>query len=1038
MESEKHNPKEYTGKTDVKLDSTITDFFEILAKTARCRIGVRFIMLVFSFLGISWILLGISDRIWETTIIWRSVIFFSGLLCALWMFFNLICHVFLYTKKRPWLAKCVRNIYRAKGERLLGIIEIAEEKKDANHSFSKQIFEAAQQKMAQEINSLKVSEVFPWKKVRGPTTSACAIFLIILSVCISYPELSQNTFKRWVLPFSSIERTTLTEILEHETKNFTVLKNESHAIRFSLSPDSHRKPNFAELIQSNDSSFHLISKLNGGIYEFKIPPQKKDFSVELIVGDYQKELSVETVNRPRLTGLTSIVKFPEYLSIIPQKLDSLDNQIEVPETSKITISGRANRELSQIQISDSASHIGIDLGSSLFEFNLPKITENKNYLLHFVDSYGFSPREPAGISIKTQKDLPPSVKLDPTIDISPILLFETRMVSFSNKDDFGLNECSLLLSVFRDQRKIQDLEIIKEKFSERRKENFELLFPFDPSLFSFEDGDEVTFVASALDDYPGREPTLSAPLKYRIIGPEKHAEMIRSRMNSVIAEISEIARNQEGIQFETLSTEEKTRKSAEQQLNQKETAEINNLKNDQKNLAKRLNTTARNGSDIINEATKNPFFTPEILQEFASSLSEIKETSTGSMRKSENKLNDAASSNASDASQSMMQSAESQEKALEELRKVLAKFSEQLDRLEARTLAQRLTKLEKTEKKLSIKLVSIMPTSVGKMPSQLNNKNLSSFYEMEKSQKQVSEDADEVKNEISRYHERTQKSEYGKVSRLMEAANLKKGLIGVAQNIRNNTSFQALDNLNYWESSFEKWAKILQQESPGGDSPGGQGKGKDRTADILALLKMKKVQSDILFKTKTLDRNSFRGNKRTWSSSLNEQQNTLMIDLTDTQISVAEEALNPLFDDAHMAMAKSSEQLSKQIFNEQTQSSQQESKDILSDLINLMTEGQGQGKGRKDDKSLKAMELLMMQMGNEQSGQAKGKSSVPGKTGGGSSKGGNTDKTVDSLSGTSSTPNKLDNSSQSSGSGSPSIAPEFQEAMEKYYKAIED
>ena len=91
--------------------------------------------------------------------------------------------------------------------------------------------------------------------------------------------------------------------------------------------------------------------------------------------------------------------------------------------------------------------------------------------------------------------------------------------------------------------------------------------------------------------------------------------MIRSRMNSVIAEISEIARNQEGIQFETLSTEEKTRKRAEQQLNQKETAEINNLKNDQKNLAKRLNTTARNGSDIINEATKNPFFTPEILQE---------------------------------------------------------------------------------------------------------------------------------------------------------------------------------------------------------------------------------------------------------------------------------------------------------------------------------------------------------------------------------------------------------------------------------------
>ena len=121
---------------------------------------------------------------------------------------------------------------------------------------------------------------------------------------------------------------------------------------------------------------------------------------------------------------------------------------------------------------------------------------------------------------------------------------------------------------------------------------------------------------------------------------------------------------------------------------------------------------------------------------------------------------------------------------------------------------------------------------------------------MEKVQLQVSEDADEVKNEISRYHERTQKGEYGKVSQLMKEANLKKGLANVAMNIRSNISFQALDSLNYWESSFKNWAKILQQQSPGGDSPGGKGEGKDRTADILSLLKIRKIQSDILLKLK--------------------------------------------------------------------------------------------------------------------------------------------------------------------------------------------
>ena len=1038
MESNKHNPKESSGRAGVKLDSTITEFFEILSKTARTRISLRFIMLVFSFLGISWLLLGISDRIWETTVFLRSIIFFSGLLCALWSFFNLICHVFHFTRKRPWLAKCVRTVYRAKGERLLGIIEISEEEKKGNHSFSTQIFEAAQQKMAQEINSLNVSEIFPWEKIRGPSANAGAIFLLITSVCIFFPELSQNTFYRWALPFAKIERTTLTEILNHETKSYAVLKHETNTIRFSLSSDSYREPNFAELIKSNDSGFHLISKLNGRIYEFKIPPQKKDFSAKLIVGDYHKQLSVKTLNRPQMESLTSIVKFPEYLSIIPQELDSLTNQIEVLESSEIILRGRANRELSQILISDSKSYYGMDLSSPFFEFKLPTINENKSYSLHFIDSYGFSPNAPVSISLKTQKDLPPTVNLDPTTDTSPVLLFETRKISFGNKDDFGLKECSLLFSVFRNQKKINDLEIIEEKFSKIRKEKFELSFPFDPSLYSLEDGDEVSFVASAIDDYPEREPTLSTPLKFQIIGPEKHAEMIRSQIDGVISEISEIARNQEGIQFETLSSEEKVRKSTEQQLSPKETADINNLKTDQNDLAKRLNASARNGSEIINEAAKNPFFVPKTLTEFASSLSEIKKTSTGSMRDSENKLNDAASSNVSEASKSMMQSAESQERALEELRKVLAKFAEQLDRLEARTLAQRLTKLEKTENKLSIKLVSIMPSSVGKMPSQLDNKNLSSFYEMEKAQTRVSEDADEVKNEISRYHERTQKAEYGKVSRLMEEANLKEGLTRVAQNIRNNISFHALENLDYWESSFEKWAKLLQQESPGGDSPGGQGEGKDRRADILALMKMRKTQSDILFKTKTLDQEGFRGNKRVWSLSLNDQQNTLMIDLTDTQISLAEEALNPLFDDAHMAMSESSEQLSKEIFDKRTQAAQQESKDIISDLINLLVEGQGKGQGRSDNENLSAMELLMMQMGNQQKGMSKGNSPTPGNTGGGSSQGGSVDQVTKTLEGSSLAPTKNDSSSKSSSNITPSIAPEFQDAMQKYFKAIED
>ena len=58
------------------------------------------------------------------------------------------------------------------------------------------------------------------------------------------------------------------------------------------------------------------------------------------------------------------------------------------------------------------------------------------------------------------------MNLNPLTDTSPVLLFETRKISFRNEDDFGLKECSLTCSIFRAEKKIKDLEIIRENFSE--------------------------------------------------------------------------------------------------------------------------------------------------------------------------------------------------------------------------------------------------------------------------------------------------------------------------------------------------------------------------------------------------------------------------------------------------------------------------------------------------------------------------------------------------------------------------------------------
>ena len=71
-----------------------------------------------------------------------------------------------------------------------------------------------------------------------------------------------------------------------------------------------------------------------------------------------------------------------------------------------------------------------------------------------------------------------------------------------------------------------------------------------------------------------------------------------------------------------------------------------------------------------------------------------------------------------------------------------------------------------------------------------------------------------------------------------------------------------------------------------------------------------------------------------------------MLDLTGVQIELAEEGLNPLFDDAHTAMHESAAGLEKGDAGESTQGAQSEAKEIVTDLISVLIESASSGQSR--------------------------------------------------------------------------------------------
>ena len=93
------------------------------------------------------------------------------------------------------------------------------------------------------------------------------------------------------------------------------------------------------------------------------------------------------------------------------------------------------------------------------------------------------------------------------------------------KDDFGVAESRLKMKAIRgtDVMIESTLYIQNEKESNLTATNFD--FPFDPRLFSLQDGDIAEFSAEALDRMPDRDLSSSRTVRFFVVGPEKHAQL---------------------------------------------------------------------------------------------------------------------------------------------------------------------------------------------------------------------------------------------------------------------------------------------------------------------------------------------------------------------------------------------------------------------------------------------------------------------------------------------------------------------------------
>jgi hypothetical protein len=390
--------------------------------------------------------------------------------------------------------------------------------------------------------------------------------------------------------------------------------------------------------------------------------------------------------------------------------------------------------------------------------------------------------------------------------------------------------------------------------------------------------------------------------------------------------------------------------------------------------------------------------------------------------------------------QQMADATQKAEDILKALEKMQDNAGQQMDNLQALTLSQRLRKVGAQEKEIGVQLVKTAPDTIGLPPGDLPGKFKIFEHALTSDQGRAQKESDALQGEISRFFERTQKTNYGAVSQEMKDSRATDELERVGGMIGNNIAIEASSDLGQWSERFQKWGDKLEpkpDDSGGGQGSGGKSQSKDLTKQLIALLRLRENEMNLRDQTTVLDQQ--KGDPNTFkdrANSLVDTQKKLAGDLEQVRREAALPPLEPAFAQTAGAMKEAETILQTPQTGQPADQAEIKTIDSLSDLVNLINEqaqrsSPQQSAGSSESAAEMAFLLRMMQ----NTGNAKSMAFQPAT--GLNRAGGTTDRAGNPISGnTAGKSAATRNVDKASGVIENSPA-EFRDALDTYFHGIE-
>ncbi|HWB58904.1 MAG TPA: hypothetical protein VG733_05400 [Chthoniobacteraceae bacterium] len=961
---------------------------------------------------LSYALIFVSDRLWDTPPFVRLI--FTGAGVAMFgVFIYGYCRRWVWGDRSfPTLATLVQRRYRRLGDRLLGIVELADDHKRPA-MFSEALVKAAIDQVATEASKVDFQQAVGTKRPRQYMTGLVIAAVLPVLFFIVAPQAFRNALLRWLQPTGNVQRYTFVNF-DDLPSPYVVPHGEPFDLQVGVNATSLLHP--TQLVAQFDGQDATSAPVKNHVALLHLAGQTDPIKLTLKAGDISHSMQIQPEFRPEIKQLTAHVVMPAYLQYPPADQKVEGGQLIYLKGSTIVFNGQATRGLKEANLEVAKKLTPLSINNDTFS-TAPVVPEGiAQWIFSWKDRYDLEAVAPMKVRLQEKQDEPPRVDCRGMPGTVAILETEVVHVDVVADDDFGIQDVGVRWqTAIAKSDKLSDPVEHKIAQGDPQSKTVKAEYDFSPQLLHIPEGTSVSFCATATDRFPGRPASMSSVHQIYILSTAEQANLIQQKLDMIAARFEDLTRQQESLVDASNAVKAM---DPSKMSDQDTTKKLDDQANEQKDTADQLKDLAKDLADTLQQAGKNPDIQPQTMEKWAKAAEQMNSLGQNAMPQASQSLAN-AEQNPNQRQQPVNQANQQQQDILNQMRQMQQDMEKAMQKLMTQNLALRLRHIAASEKNIADNFQKMLPDIIGAKTDQLPDQPKNAIGDMSKLEDNSHKDSNKLEGEIARMFERTQVEKYGDVSNEMDKAQTDDALGKLTQVISDNVSVQAIQSANQWSKQFTSWADQLDKQDDQQQQQGEQGQqGQPDMKALMALLKIREQEDELRDRTgalenqKAADQNYNQDAKDT-SDKQDDVRSQLQALQDDPDFPVPPEKLGP----ATKAMRDAKGKLDKPDTGDPTVADETDAINILDAVIMEQAQKSGQ-----------SMASLMAMMGMKP-GQKPGK----GFFGGGDTNRQN-EVIPGSRVGDASDPRHI---TQTTGNAGAPLPAEFRDAIENYQHAVE-